>query len=235
MDTGNGFYNGPVLPVGLEYDVSDASGVSRSQARFDHYADARGAVVVAWRAQGWFVNMFEVTEHDKARHLLKWDKGGFQGGRGWQVNGTDGSIDPTPPFFIENIFEELDMPGEWFFNASTRQLFFMPNASEPGQPPPPDAQFVVPTLYRLLTIIGTRDAPAVGVTIRGLGFRDSRPTFMQPWGVPSGGDWSLHRGAALFVERTIQVTVSDCTFKRLDGNGLQLSGYNRMTEVREEE
>ena len=27
-----------------------------------------------------------------------------------------------------------------------------------------------------------------------------RMTFLQPYGVPSGGDWSIHCGAALFVE-----------------------------------
>ena len=80
------------------------------------------------------------------------------------------------------------MPSEWFFNSSTRQLFFMPNSTEPGQPPAADLQFIVPKLHRLLTVIGTRDAPVQNVTIRGIGLRDSKITFMEPWGVPSGGD-----------------------------------------------
>lgn len=236
MDRGNGYYNGPVLPLGLEYDVSGAA-PAKSQARFDAYADARGAVVVAWRAQGWFVNMFEVTSHDKRAKTLRWERhglptGGWQGGRGWQLNGTDGTLDPTPPFFVENVFEELDAPGEWFFNKSTRQLFFFPNdTATQSQPPPPDAVFVVPRLHRLLTIVGTRVRPAVGITVRGLGFRDSRMTYMLPWGVPSGGDWSLHRGAALFIERAERATVAACTFARLDGNALQLSGYNRGAAI----
>ena len=32
---------------------------------------------------------------DKAAHTFKWSKGGFQGGRGWQVNGSTGAIEPT--------------------------------------------------------------------------------------------------------------------------------------------
>ena len=233
MDTGNGYYHGPVLPVGLEYDTS---GGPHSQARFDRYADAAGAVVVAWRAQGWFVNMYEVAAHDKKAKTLTWSKGGFQGGRGWQVDGKSGAIDPTPEFFIENVFEELDMPGEWFFNRSTRRLYLFSNATAAsGDKAPPPTDLVVPTLHRLLTVTGSRDAPAGGVTLRGLGFRDSRITYMEPWGVPSGGDWSLHRGGAIFLERTEDVAVQGCTLRRLDGNGIFLSGYNRRALLEDNE
>ena len=53
--------------------------------------DAAGAIVHAWRAQGWFVNMFEVAAHDKNAQTVTFAKlnglvkGGWQGGRGWQV------------------------------------------------------------------------------------------------------------------------------------------------------
>ena len=43
---------------------------------------------------------------------------------------------------------------------------------------------------------------------------------MEKWGVPSGGDWSLYRGAAVFIEGTENVIVDSCLFKRVDGNGL---------------
>eukprot|EP00658_Telonema_sp_P-2_P085306 TRINITY_DN9700_c0_g1_i1.p1 TRINITY_DN9700_c0_g1~~TRINITY_DN9700_c0_g1_i1.p1 ORF type:complete len:811 (+),score=166.33 TRINITY_DN9700_c0_g1_i1:197-2629(+) len=220
MDTGNGYYNGPALPTGLEYDPAG------DQSRFDSYANAVGAIVVAWRAQGWFNNMFEVEAHNKSSHSFTWSKGGFQGGRGWQVNGTTGAIEPVPPFFIENVFEELDAPSEWYFDESARKLYLFWNATA-GTPPPAGMQFVVPTLHRLISIVGTSDTPVRGVTIRGLGFRDAAYTYMSPWGVPSGGDWALHRGGALFIEGTQATTVQGCLFRRVDGNALFLSGYNR--------
>ena len=43
---------------------------------------------------------------------------------------------------------------------------------------------------------------------------------MEKWGVPSGGDWSLYRGAAFYIEGTENVVVDNCLFKRVDGNGL---------------
>ena len=52
---------------------------------------------------------------------------------------------------------------------------------------------------------------------------------MEPWGVPSGGDWGLYRGGALFFEGTEGCSVRHCSFVRVDNNALFLSGYNRDT------
>ena len=118
---------------------------------------------------------------------MTFSRGGFQGGRGWQLNGTSGQIDPTPPFFIENVFEELDAPSEWYFNESTRKLYLFWNSSS-SSPPPSNVQFVTPVLKRLIEIVGTKADPVEGISIRGVGFRDTAHTYMEPWGVPSGGD-----------------------------------------------
>lgn len=67
--------------------------------------------------------MYEVESHNKATHQFTWSKGGFQGGRGWQLNGTSGAVDPTPPFYIENVFEEMDIGSEWFYDKEERKLY----------------------------------------------------------------------------------------------------------------
>ena len=45
--------------------------------------------------------------------------------------------------------------------------------------------------------------------------------------MPSGGDWALHRGGAVFLEGTEGTAIKGCLFKRVDGNALFVSGYNR--------
>ena len=53
-----------------------------------------------WRDQGWFVNMFEIESNNNAGNNVKFatwkDKqgfehpvGGWQGGRGWQINAAE--------------------------------------------------------------------------------------------------------------------------------------------------
>ena len=146
--------------------------------------------------------MFEVESHNPEDHTMTWSKGGFQGGRGWQVNGSTGALDPVPPFYIENVFEELDIPGEWFFDEEKGRLYLFWNATS-GEAPPKTTQFVAPQLHRLVNIVGTKASPVRGITIRGIGLRGTKYTYMEP----SGGDWALHRGGAVFLESTEQTSV----------------------------
>jgi hypothetical protein len=48
-------------------------------------------------------------------------------------------------------------------------------------------------------------------------------------------DWALHRGGAVFIERTVNTTVQGCLFKRVDGNAAFLSGYNRNVSITDNE
>lgn len=52
-----------------------------------------------------------------------------------------------------------------------------------------------------------------------------------PHGIPSGGDWTLERSAALFIDSAERVTVTGCVFERIDGNSIMVSGYARNTTI----
>ena len=75
----------------------------------------------------------------------------------------------------------------------------------------------VPRLKTLLTANASQADPIVGLSITGVGFRDAAPTYMDPHGVPSGGDWALERMGALYIEGSIGLSIDDCQFERLDG------------------
>lgn len=82
----------------------------------------------------------------------------------------------------------------------------------------------------------TKANPITDVTITGLKFRDAADiTMTSPWGVPSGGDWGLYRGGAIFYEGTENCMINGCTFERLDGNAIMVSGYNRNTTIADNE
>jgi len=53
--------------------------------------------------------------------------------------------------------------------------------------------------------------------------------------VPSGGDWSLHRNAAVFVENAENVRVTNCTFRNLGGNGILFSNHVAQSTVSDSE
>ena len=55
---------------------------------------------------------------------FSWSYGGFQGARG----APDGK-----EWYVENIFEELDVPGEWFLDYDTMKLYYFPSGAPPKQ------------------------------------------------------------------------------------------------------
>ena len=122
---------------------------------------------------------------------------------------------------IENVKDFLDQPGEYYFDRNTLQLYIKPNMTE-------DLHDL--TLGVLTELIDLRNAE--NVQIKDLSFRDQAATFMdEGWSAPSGGDWSLRRGGAIFVENASNVTISGCNFFRLDGNAIFLSRKTRHIHI----
>ena len=101
------------------------------------YANPVGAVVQTWRPGHWASWMYTVgsATWDPASKTtnFSFSAGGFQGSRG-EDSGED--------TYIENVFEELDAPSEFFFNESTKMLYLFWNASA-GVPPPADGSISV--------------------------------------------------------------------------------------------
>ena len=54
---------------------------------------------------------------------------------------------------------------------------------------------------------------------------------MEPYEVPSGGDWAVHRGAAFVIEGAEDIEISQCSFDQPGGNGLLLSDYTRNCSI----
>ena len=58
--------------------------------------------------------------YDKEKGNFTFGKGGNQGARGNDKGGD---------YYIQDVFEELDYPGEYFYNATTKQLYLWHNGT----------------------------------------------------------------------------------------------------------
>lgn len=58
-----------------------------------------------------------------------------------------------------------------------------------------------------------------------------RVRYLDPHGMPSGGDWALQRSGAVFLQGTERCTVHGNQMVRLDGNAVFLSAYNRNATI----
>lgn len=123
--------------------------------------------------------------------------------------------------FVENIFEELDAPGEWFLDKSNGMLYYYPYPGEDLS----KTTVEVATLPELIRITGTETTPIQNITIQGIDFVHTTRTFMESYEPLLRSDWRIHRGAAVFVEFAENCTITDCNFYHLGGNAIFFSKY----------
>ena len=200
-------------PAGLVYSPNEGF-ASRT------WKNPKTGIVHAFHCGHWGNWLFQMDDREEGNKTIKWSRGGFQEARGC-AKGAE--------WFVENIFEELDSPGEWFYNETEMKLYLYPNETDAP------TSGVGTMLQRLFNIQGSMDRPVYNITLMNITFTQTEPTFLSSYEVPSGGDWSIHRGGAVFVEGADGLTVQKCRFDSTGGNALFLSNYIRNAVIEQSE
>lgn len=158
----------------------------------------------------WGGNDYRILESDeKGRVKLAWVG---DNGRGSSIH--------SEKRMVENVFEELDSPGEWFYDRTTGKLFYMPeNVDELS-----DTSMELAVNEEILMIKGNRKP----VTVQGICFEKTHRTlFSSVYEGLLRSDWTFVRKGAVFVENSEQVRLENCKFRYLGGNAVFFSGYNK--------
>jgi len=179
------------------------------------YENVEDAIVQVWHPGHWASWAFELDVNlTNATHLM-FSRGGFQDGRGENTGES---------FFVENVREELDADNEFFFDKKQQELLYVSSTGAP----PADGVLEIPTLRTFLDVHGTQSKPVNNLHVLGLGFRDSRLTYMDKHTMVSGGDWGLNKVAAIVLRGgTNDAKIDSCVFEELDGNAIHIQGYAR--------
>jgi hypothetical protein len=129
---------------------------------------------------------------------------------------------------VENIFEELDAPGEWHHDSSSGWLYYFPR---PGADLS-KATIEVVRLRHLIELRGSQEQPVANLHFRGFTFRHTARTFMETKEPLLRSDWTIYRGGAVFINGAEDCSLSDCAFDQVGGNTIFVSGYNRRISIR---
>jgi hypothetical protein len=163
-------------------------------------------------------------------------QGGWQEARGGEIGPQYTLQSMNNSYFVENIKEELDVPGEFFVEldgagtdgaAGGATLYLIPpttttttttTAATTDTAPLPSSLTLVGTLEaRVVQYAGNSSTPVQNMQLVNVTIAHSAYTFMHAYETSSGGDWSIHRGAAVFLDGATNISISGCSFDQLDG------------------
>ena len=129
--------------------------------------------------------------------------------------------------YVENIFEELDVPNEWYLDKKQGVLYYMP----PEGINLACAKVEAVALKQLFEFRGSMEKQVKHITLRGFTITHTAHTFLAEYEGLLRGDWSIHRGGAVFIEGAEDCTVEDCFFDAVGGNGVFINNHNRNIKV----
>jgi len=189
-----------------------------STNRAARWADPAGGYFHAMHPALWGDFTWRITGKDAKGEVTM--EGGWQNNRGGAVHQTIR--------FVENIFEELDAPREWFLDLKTHTLYFYPPAGLDLS----TATVEATRLRSLVEFRGSESKPVRFVTLRGLTFRQAARTVMETKEPLMRSDWAIYRGGAIFFEGAEDCVLEDCFLDQVGGNALFINNYNRRVVVR---
>ncbi|MFM8252682.1 MAG: right-handed parallel beta-helix repeat-containing protein [Planctomycetota bacterium] len=192
-----------------------ADAISRQRAA--RWANPAGGYVHALHPGAWGGVHFLITGKDVEG--VPQTAGGLQNNRGSGMH--------AQHRYVENIWEELDAPGEWFHDKTSSTLYFFPPAGLDLAA----ATVEFPVSSQLIRLQGSQQQPVKNVQFHGLTFRHAARTFMQTKEPLLRSDWTIAREGAVFLEGTEDCSLIDCEFDQMGGNAVFVSKYNRRVHV----
>ena len=211
----------------MTYTGAGARGILFDPASFTkkRWARPQEAVLHIFQGGYWGNLQWRIKAIDYQQRAIWFGEGGQQMGAKWDED--PAAIDPGCRFFVENVFEELDAPGEWYLDTAAGTLYYMPR---PGVDLS-SAVVEVPLLESVIRIVGAQDKPVSHVAFDGFRIAHTTSTYLSTYEVPSLSDWSIHRGAAVFLQGTRDCAVRNCWFDAVGGNAVFVNQYNRNATV----
>lgn len=204
-------------PRGVRFDPK-----TFTEKKWSHPEDAE---IHIFQAAYWGNLQWKIKAIDFNSNSIWFGDGGQQIGAKWSTH--PATINEKSRFFIDNVFEELDAPGEWFLDKQKSILYYFP---EPGDDLR-NALIEVPLLEHAIEFAGSQQDPVEHVSLKGFRIAHTTTTYLKDYDVPSLSDWSIHRGGAIFAEGTRNCSIAECWFDAVGGNAIFANNYNRALSV----
>lgn len=121
-------------------------------------------------------------------------------------------------YFVENVCEALDTPGQWYLDRGEGRLYYYPRIGEDAK----GAVFVAPVIDQLVRVEGSDTKPVEYVRFENLGFAHTQ------WKLPEGSSGSAQAAQSVpgvvFFSFARNCSVSKCLISRIGNYGIEVAG-----------
>jgi len=195
------------------------------------WARPEEAIIHVMHSGGYTYLQWQIKNVDWDKQTINFGKGGWQFAApaftpNYKTSRHMALISDQSLYFVENVFEDLDAPGEWYFDRTRGALYFKP----PQGIDPQKALIEASCLKQLIEFRGTKDNPVRHITFSALRFAHSDPVFLEQWEIPSHGDWSIYRGGAAYFDGAEDCAIKECFFDAVGGTAV--FGNNHLRRIK---
>lgn len=233
------------IGTNLKVDQLFLNGTRQVMARYPNYNAGQmlqGYAADALTRAGSCANPAEAPGYIRALHTSMWGgedyyitgKSGTTVTYQWVGDNNRGSAMHTTYRMVENIIELLDVAGEWFYRKSTGDLWFYP----PTGTNMSTATIELASQTELLRFVGSSNSSANSVKyiqFNNVVFTQTYRSLFDGTGqffeLVTASDWGIVRKGTVFMQNAEHITIQNCTFDQIGGNGVFMSGYNRYNVI----
>lgn len=147
----------------------------------------------------WIDNRLPIQEVDADKRLVTFDRRSL-----FTLDDEHYAAAPKPSvYWVENVFEKLDTPGQWYLDRPQGRLYYLPRPGEDMQ----NVEVIAPKLPQVMRVVGWEGAPVAHLHFEGITFSHTE------WEPPS--DWSASLQAATEVPGAVYFDYAErCSLRR---------------------
>ena len=136
-------------------------------------------------------------------------------------------------YWVENVFEALDTPGQWYLDRPRGELYYLPRAGEELA----SAEIIAPRLTQVIRVVGRPQVPAHDLRFERLTFAHTE------WQPPADYASSLQAGievpGALLFDYAQRCSVTDGAIEHIGNYGVEVDvgcadieiSHNHITDI----
>lgn len=152
----------------------------------------------------WRESHLPIARVDEQKHIVTFAKAS-------QTRLTEDFSMKPGRYYVDNVFEALQEPGEWYLDRGEGLLYYIPKRGER----PNEAEVVAPRLTQLLRIVGAGDGKEAVEHIRFRGLTFSHTDWQLPENQAGAAQAAVNVPGAVYLRGARRCSFTDCTFAHL--------------------